>query len=211
VGEHMNLEGPLDSVSLPNNCRIVAINRAGEITIPKREDSVKINDHLLILCDTRVLLDLRQILHETRKTQRVMIVGGGMVGFYLAQRLEKMGLDIKLIERSPERCAEIADRLAGTMILNGDGSDLNLLREEEAGKMDVVFAVTGQDDKNLLCALLAKQLGAEKIISRVNRSAYIRLFEMVGVDRAAWLTGLKCWDSLTVPDHLTGSGRREEG
>ena len=184
VGEHMNLEGPLDSVSLPNNCRIVAINRAGEITIPKREDSVKINDHLLILCDTRVLLDLRQILHETSKTHRVMIVGGGMVGFYLAQRLEKMGLDIKLIERSPERCAEIADRLAGTMILNGDGSDLNLLREEEAGKMDVVFAVTGQDDKNLLCALLAKQLGAKKIISRVNRSAYIRLFEMVGVDRA---------------------------
>ncbi|MGV8125910.1 MAG: Trk system potassium transporter TrkA, partial [Methanothrix sp.] len=184
VGEHMNLEGPLDSVSLPNNCRIVAINRKGEITIPKKEDTVKINDHLLILCDTRVLLDLRQILHETRKTQRVMIVGGGMVGFYLAQRLEKMGLDIKLIERSPERCAEIADRLAGTMILNGDGSDLNLLREEEAGKMDVVFAVTGQDDKNLLCALLAKQLGAKKIISRVNRSAYIRLFEMVGVDRA---------------------------
>ena len=184
VGEHMNLEGPLDSVSLPNNCRIVAINRAGEITIPKREDSVKINDHLLILCDTRVLPDLRHILHETVKTHRVMIVGGGMVGFYLAQRLEKMGLDIKLIEKSPERCAEIADRLAGTMILNGDGSDLGLLREEEAGKMDVVFAVTGQDDKNLLCALLAKQLGAKKILSRVNRSAYIQLFEMVGVDRA---------------------------
>ena len=162
----------------------MAINRAGEITIPKREDSVKINVHLLILCDTRVLPYLRHILHETVKTHRVMIVGGGMVGFYLAQRLEKMGLDIKLIEQSPERCAEIADRLAGTMILNGDGSDLNLLREEEAGKMDVVFAVTGQDDKNLLCALLAKQLGAKKIISRVNRSAYIRLFEMVGVDRA---------------------------
>ena len=107
-----------------------------------------------------------------------------MVGFYLAHRLEKMGLDIKLIEKNAERCAEIADRLSGTMILNADGSDLNLLREEEAGKMDVVFAVTGQDDKNLLCALLAKQLGAKKILSRVNRSAYIKLFEMVGVDRA---------------------------
>jgi len=70
------------------------------------------------------------------------------------------------------------------MILNGDGSDLALLREEEAGKMDVVFAVTGQDDKNLLCSLLVKQLGAKKILSRVNRSVYIKLFEMVGVDRA---------------------------
>ena len=107
-----------------------------------------------------------------------------MVGFYLANRLEKMGVDVKLIEQNAERCAEIADKLTHTMILNGDGSDLALLREEEAGKMDVVFAVTGQDDKNLLCSLLVKQLGAKKILSRVNRSVYIKLFEMVGVDRA---------------------------
>ncbi|MDD1739119.1 MAG: Trk system potassium transporter TrkA [Methanothrix sp.] len=184
VVEKMNLQGPLEKVSLPPNCKIVAINRAGEITIPKREDFVQIDDHLMMLCDSKAFPDVRQMLHDTSDTQRAMIVGGGMVGFYLAQRLEKMGLDIKLIEQNPERCAEIADRLAGTMILNGDGSDLGLLREEEAGKMDVVFAVTGQDDKNLLCALLAKQLGAKKILSRVNRSAYIKLFEMVGVDRA---------------------------
>ncbi len=184
VEEQMNLEGPLEKISLPQNCKIVALNRAGEITIPKKEESVRINDHLMVLCDCKVLPELKRLLHETSDTHRAMIVGGGMVGFYLAQRLEKMGLDVKLIEQKAERCAEIADRLAGTMILNGDGSDLNLLREEEAGKMDVVFAVTGQDDKNLLCALLAKQLGAKKIISRVNRSVYIRLFEMVGVDRA---------------------------
>jgi len=184
VEEQMNLEGPLEKISLPQNCKIVALNRAGEITIPKIEESVRINDHLMVLCDCKVLPELKRLLHETSDTHRAMIVGGGMVGFYLAQRLEKMGLDVKLIEQKAERCAEIADRLAGTMILNGDGSDLNLLREEEAGKMDVVFAVTGQDDKNLLCALLAKQLGAKKIISRVNRSVYIRLFEMVGVDRA---------------------------
>ncbi|HOU71595.1 MAG TPA: Trk system potassium transporter TrkA [Methanothrix sp.] len=184
VEEQMNLEGALDSLSLPQNCKIVALNRAGEITIPKKDESVRINDHLMVLCDSKVLPDLKMMLHETSDTHKAMIVGGGMVGFYLAQRLEKMGLDVKLIEQKAERCAEIADRLSNTMILNGDGSDLNLLREEEAGKMDVVFAVTGQDDKNLLCALLAKQLGAKKIISRVNRSAYIRLFEMVGVDRA---------------------------
>ena len=184
VEEQMNLEGTLDRLSLPQNCKIVALNRAGEITIPKKDESVRINDHLMVLCDSKVLPDLKMMLHETSDTHKAMIVGGGMVGFYLAQRLEKMGLDVKLIEQKAERCAEIADRLSNTMILNGDGSDLNLLREEEAGKMDVVFAVTGQDDKNLLCALLAKQLGAKKIISRVNRSAYIRLFEMVGVDRA---------------------------
>jgi len=107
-----------------------------------------------------------------------------MVGFYLASRLEKMGVDIKLIELDAERCAEIAETLSSTMILNGDGTDLALLREEGAGRMDVVYAVTGLDEKNLLCSLLVKQLGAKKILSRANRSVYIKLFEMVGIDRA---------------------------
>lgn len=184
VTEEMNILGPIEDVTLPENCNIVAINRAGEIFIPKKGDAVNLNDHLMLLCDSRSLPDLRQMLHESSSSPKVMIVGGGMVGFYLAKRLEKMGVDVKLIEQNAERCSEIADKLSDTMILNGDGSDLALLREEEAGKMDVVFAVTGQDDKNLLCSLLVKQLGAKKIISRVNRSVYIKLFEMVGVDRA---------------------------
>ncbi|MGV8174949.1 MAG: Trk system potassium transporter TrkA [Methanothrix sp.] len=184
VREEMNFKGPLADVSLPKSCKIVAINRAGEIFIPKREDAIEIDDHLMMLCDSKVLPDVKQILHETSDPSKAMIVGGGMVGFYLAKRLEKMGLSVKLIELNAERCAEIAEELTDTMILNGDGSDLALLREEEAGKMDVVFAVTGQDDKNLLCSLLAKQLGARKILSRANRSSYIKLFEMVGVDRA---------------------------
>lgn len=184
VRENMNLQGPLEDASLPKSCKIVAINRAGEIFIPRTEDAIQIDDHLMMLCDSRVLSDVRQMLHETSDPHKAMIVGGGMVGFYLAKRLEKMGLSVKLIEQNADRCAEIAEELTDTMILNGDGSDLALLREEEAGKMDVVFAVTGQDDKNLLCSLLAKQLGAGKILSRVNRSTYIKLFEMVGVDRA---------------------------
>jgi trk system potassium uptake protein TrkA len=182
--QDMNILGPIEDVSLPANCNIVAINRVGEIFIPKKADTVQLNDHLMLICDSKTLPGLRQTLHESQSSQKVMIVGGGMVGFYLANRLEKMGVDVKLIEQDAERCTEIADKLSDTMILNADGSDLSLLREEEAGKMDVVFAVTGKDDKNLLCSLLVKQLGAKKILSRVNRSAYIKLFEMVGVDRA---------------------------
>jgi trk system potassium uptake protein TrkA len=184
VTEEMNILGPIEKTSLPENCNLIAINRAGEISIPGKDDQVLLNDHLMLLCDSKALPDLRLMLHEAQTSQKVMIVGGGMVGFYLARRLEKMGVDIKLIELDAGRCGEIADKLSSTMILNGDGSDLALLREEGAGEMDVVFAVTGLDDKNLLCSLLVKQLGAKKILSRVNRSAYIKLFEMVGVDRA---------------------------
>jgi len=184
VTGEMGLEGPIEDIDLPKDCRIVAINRAGEISIPKSDEQILPGDHLLLLCDSSALPDLRMMLHESQRALKVLIVGGGMVGFYLAGQLEKMGVDIKLIEKDAERCAQIAEKLSGTMILNGDGSDLALLQEEGAGDMDVVFAVTGLDEKNLLCSLLVKQLGAEKILSRVNRSVYIKLFEMVGVDRA---------------------------
>lgn len=180
----MNILGPIEDISLPKNSNLIAINRKGEIFIPRKGDQIQLGDHVMLLCDSKALPSLKLMLHEAQASPKVMIVGGGMVGFYLAYRLEKMNMEVKLIEQSAERCAEIADKLTGTMILNGDGSDLALLQEEGAGKMDVVFAVTGLDDKNLLCSLLVKQLGAKKILSRVNRSVYIKLFEMVGVDRA---------------------------
>jgi trk system potassium uptake protein TrkA len=184
VTEEMKLHGPLQNISLPNNCSVIAINRAGEISIPAKDEQIQPDDHLMLLCDPKALPSLREMLHEVQTSPKVMIVGGGMVGFYLARRMEKMGVDIKLIELNAQRCSEIAEDLSSTMILNGDGSDLALLREEGAGEMDAIFAATGLDDKNLLCSMLVKQLGARKILTRINRSAYIRLFEMVGIDRA---------------------------
>ncbi|NLK32616.1 MAG: Trk system potassium transport protein TrkA, partial [Methanosarcina flavescens] len=92
--------------------------------------------------------------------------------------------DLKIIEQKKSRCIEVAETLEGALILNGDGTDLNLLREENIENMDVVIAVTDSDEKNLLCALLAKQLGAKKVIARADRSDYLPLFEMVGIDMA---------------------------
>jgi trk system potassium uptake protein TrkA len=184
VSKEMPLIGPIENAILPEKCKILAINRGGEISIPKKGDSISLDDHIIMICDANALPQLKRMLHEEAKSHKVMIVGGGMVGFYLAQRLEKMDFDLKLIEMDTERCQYIADKLSNTMILNGDGTDISLLKEENVSDMDVVFAVTGLDEKNLLCSLLAKQLLAKKIISRVNKSAYIHLFELVGVDRA---------------------------
>lgn len=182
----MPLQGPVGEVkvNLPDGCKIIGINRKGDVSIPSKDDQIMTNDHLFLLCDPKSLPELKSMLHEVSSPKKVLIVGGGMVGFYLASLLEKKGFDIKLIEVNTERCREIADKLSSTMILNGDGTDISLMREEGAGYIDVVFAVTGLDEKNLLCSLLAKQLGAKKILTRVNRYDYIKLFELVGVDRA---------------------------
>ncbi len=184
VGEDMPLRGPIEQLDLPDYCKIMAINRTGEISLPAENEKIVSGDHLILLCDSEAMPELRSRIQDTGRSRKALIVGGGMVGFYLAGRLEKMGFDIKLIEINAERCREIADKLSRTMILNCDGTDISLLREENAGEMDVVFAVTGLDEKNLLCSLLVKQLGAGKIFSRVNRNTYIKLFELVGVDRA---------------------------
>lgn len=185
VSKDMPLVGRVEEAVLPDSCKIIAINRAGDIALPQKESGgILPNDHVILICDSNALSDLRTMLHEEASSHKVLIVGGGMVGFYLASRLEKMGFDLKLIEIDAQRCRYIADGLSSTMILNGDGTDISLLREEGTGDMDVVFAATGLDEKNLLCSLLARQLGAKKIISRVNKSAYIKLFELVGVDRA---------------------------
>jgi trk system potassium uptake protein len=184
VSEGMPLIGPVKDIKLPENCKILAINRAGDIDLLDEKGKIMLGDHLIVICDADALPKLRKMLHQESSSHKVMIVGGGMVGFYLANRLEKMGFDLKLIEIDKERCKEISERLSDTMILNGDGTDISLLKEENVSDMDVVFAVTGVDEKNLLCSLLARQLCANKIIARVNKNSYIHLFEMVGVDRA---------------------------
>jgi trk system potassium uptake protein TrkA len=184
VDKEMPLIGKVEGTQLPENCNIMAINRTGEISLPQEGDALLPNDRVVLICDSKSLPDLKSMLHDEPRSGKALIVGGGMVGFYLARRLETMDFDVKLIEASTERCREISDKLTQIMILNGDGTDISLLKEECVGDMDVVFAVTGKDEKNLLCSLLARQLGSKKIFSRVNRSSFIKLFELVGVDRA---------------------------
>ncbi len=184
VSKDMPLIGKVEGTDLPENCSIIAVNRTGEISLPQEVENLLPDDRVIMICDPKSLPDLKSMLHDDSGSCKALIVGGGTVGFYLASRLEDMGFKVKLIEKSTDRCREISDKLTDTMILNGDGADISLLTEEGAGEMDAVFAVTGKDEKNLLCSLLARQLGAKKIFSRVNKSDYIKLFELVGVDRA---------------------------
>jgi trk system potassium uptake protein TrkA len=118
--------------------------------------------------------------------QRVTIVGGGDVGLQLAERLERNRDDIRvtLIERDLARGELIAGRLRHTLVLNGDGTDLELLESEDVGRSDVLVGVIDNDERNLLASLLARQLGVGRIVTRVSKRANLRLFERVGIDIA---------------------------
>jgi trk system potassium uptake protein TrkA len=183
--EHSLVNKQMQELHLANCCIVSALFRDAEVIIPHGDDIIKGNDHIVIIGKAAAMKDVRGLFGEkSGKRSKVMIIGGGVVGFYLAKLVAKSEFELKIIESDKERSAVIAEELPGVLILNGDGTDINLLKEEGVSEMDVVISVTNSDEKNLLCSLLAKQLGVKKVIARSDRSDYVSLFEMVGVDSA---------------------------
>ncbi|MDQ1274731.1 MAG: trk/ktr system potassium uptake protein [Euryarchaeota archaeon] len=180
VGKHMQ------DLGLADSCIVSAVFRENEIIIPHGDDLIKANDHMVVVGKPEAMEDLENVFgSEVAHRTRILLIGCGIVGLYLAKLIDREeNSDLRIIEQSKSRCIEVADILENALVLNGDGTDVSLLREENIEDMDVVVAITDSDEKNLLCALLAKQLGAKKVIARADRSDYLPLFEMVGIDMA---------------------------
>lgn len=180
VGKHMQ------DLRLADCCIVSAVFREDEIIIPHGDDLIKANDHMVVVGKPEAMEDIEKVFgSRVPHKNRVLLIGCGIVGFYLAKLIDREeNTDLKIIENRRSRCIEVAEALENALVLNGDGTDVSLLREENIEEMDVVVAVTDSDEKNLLCALLAKQLGAKKVIARADRSDYLPLFEMVGIDMA---------------------------
>ncbi|WMW22320.1 Trk system potassium transporter TrkA [Methanolobus mangrovi] len=183
--DHYLVDKPMQELHLANCCIVSALFRDSEVIIPHGKDIIKGNDHIVVIGKPASMKEVRDMFGEkVGKRSKVMIIGGGIVGFYLAKLVAKSEFDLKIIESDKERSAVIAEELPDVLVLNGDGTDIHLLKEEGVSEMDVVISVTNSDEKNLLCSLLAKQLGVKKVIARSDRSDYVSLFEMVGVDSA---------------------------
>lgn len=180
--------GRVSDLHLPHNSLIVAVRRGDDFFIPRGASHLEARDKILVMGGPAALKDVRRRMTDTTESgrQRVMIIGGGDVGLQLAERLERdlQDLHVRLIERDLVRGQFVAARVKHTLVLNGDGTDLELLESEDVGHSDVLVAVIDNDEKNLLASLLARQLGVRRIITRVSRRANLRLFERVGIDIA---------------------------
>lgn len=164
---------------------IVGITRNGELFIPNGETVLNAEDKLIFM-GTAHSLDILAgtFFHEKEIVKNAAIIGGGNVGLMLAQNLEALKIKTKIIEKNYERCEYLSQNLKNTLVINGDGTNLKLLDEEEIGSADVVISVTNNDERNLLCSLLSKQLGVKRVIARVAKVLNIPLFEKVGIDVA---------------------------
>lgn len=164
---------------------IVGVKRDNLLFIPNGLTEINEEDKLIFM-GTSHSLDILAgtFFHEREQVKSVAIIGGGNVGFMLAKNLEDMKIKTKIIEKDYDRCEFLSQELDKTLVINGDGTNLKLLDEESIGSCDVVISVTNNDERNLLCSLLVKQLGVKRVISRVSKVLNIPLFEKVGIDIA---------------------------
>jgi trk system potassium uptake protein TrkA len=176
---------PLKNCQFPEGCIIVGVTRENELHIPDGNTVLNVGDKVIFMGTDEALKSLSQRYFKQKDKQRLItIIGGGTVGFMLAQRLEKEKVTVVIIENNYDRCEYLANNLKHALILNGDGTDLELLQSEQIGQSDVLVSVTNNDEKNLLCSLLGKQLGVNKVLTRVEKTVNMRLFETVGIDVA---------------------------
>jgi len=167
-----------------SDARLAAIYRRGKLILPEGSTIIEENDVVFFLAATRdvpaVMKELRPI---DRPVRRVILAGGGNIGKNLARQLEREH-HVKVIERDPLRAESIAEDLSKTIVLVGDCTDANLLREEAIDSTDVYCVLTNDDAANILSALQAKRMGAKKVIAIINRPSYVDLMESGAIDIA---------------------------
>lgn len=177
------LNQKLKTITFKYPILVAAIYRNDNIIIPNGEEKILPGDNLHILIKKDYFLELNEIFNEKPlSVQNVMILGGSRIGIQTALLLTKLGINTKLIERDKEKCEKIAESLPRTLVINGDGTNIDLLKSEGIETTDGFVAVTGFDEDNLLVALLAKHLGTKKVIAKVDRVNYIPILEKIGVD-----------------------------
>ncbi len=164
---------------------MVGIARNGKMIIPHGNDVIQRNDLVYLIGEKADIFALDKQVHaKVRKNdaRKVMIVGGGKTGYYLARRLSEYGSQVKIIESDKNRCHYLTNKLRNVMVLNGDGTNVSLLEEEDIESMDAFVTCTGFDEENLMLALIAKNSGVEDVISKISHESYTSLIETLGID-----------------------------
>ncbi len=166
------------------DARVAAIYRAGKSIQPEGDTVIEDGDEVFFLAARK---DIRLVMSEMRKQEaparRVVIAGGGNIGFRLASELEDKN-QVKLIERDSKRARRVSELLDRTTVLLGDAADEELLLEENIDSVDVFAALTNSEEANILSAMLAKRLGAHKVMALINKPSYAELIESGSIDIA---------------------------
>lgn len=157
---------------------ICVVERGDEIFIPDGNFTLLAEDEITIIASsTRIASFFRKIKVPTTRAKDVMIIGGGETSYYLAKFLVDMGIKVKIIERSKEKCEELSELIPEAMIICGDGTDKDLLLEEGLVQTESFVSMTNFDEENIMLSLYAKSKSKAKIITRVHRISYDEIID----------------------------------
>ncbi|MGK0443196.1 MAG: trk system potassium uptake protein TrkA [Bermanella sp.] len=165
--------------------RVAAIYRQGQAILPAADTVIEVDDEVFFIAATK---DIRTVMAEMRRSEqpykRVIIAGGGNIGARLAQVLEPF-YNVKLIDHNLHRCERLSEKVKSkTIIMNGSATDKELLLEANIENTDVFCALTNDDEVNVMSSMLAKQLGARKVMTLINKAQYVDLVQGQGIDIA---------------------------
>ena len=177
-----HLGKPLMKLSLPADTLVAALVRDGQLVVPGGADVLMAGDRVYLIGRPEAILTAENYFTSSREARRVCIVGGGVVGAALARSLLADGTDVLVIEQDRDTAEALSIEVPEATIIHGDGTDANLLEEEEVGTYDLVCAVTSQDEVNLMAALLAQRAGAERTAALVLRGDYMPIYQQLGVN-----------------------------
>jgi trk system potassium uptake protein TrkA len=162
--------------------RTVAIQRRDRTIIPRGADIFMNNDRVYVMTQRENVPELLKLAgKENVKMENVMILGGGQTGTEIAAQLEK-NINVKIIESNVDKTQVLADRLQKSLVIRGDGRDINLLALEGIIDMDAFISVTGDDETNIISCLVAKHLQVPRIISLINKTDYAPIIPTIGID-----------------------------
>jgi trk system potassium uptake protein len=164
--------------------RIVAIFRGDRSIVPDGDTVIEAGDEVFLLASSGHIREvMRELRRMDRPVRRVMIAGGGNIGLRLAMALEHR-YSVRVIEHQKRRCELLAARLGEALVLNGDTTDEELLEDENIAEMDLFVAVTNDDENNIMSSLLAKRMGARRVVALINRRSYVDLLQSGQIDIA---------------------------
>lgn len=159
--------------NISSDILICAVERCGEVYIPSGNFQLEAGDVISFVATRKVSKHfLEKIGFKTRHVKNTMIIGGGKASYYLAHQLIHMGISVKIIEQDKQRCEELSILLPKAIIINGDGTDTDLLTEEGIEYMESFVPLTGVDEENILLTLHARQVSNAKVITKINRLAF---------------------------------------
>lgn len=201
------LHTPLSGMELPPEVLLVGAIRNELFSIPTGATVLEPGDRVVFMGATEQMREVQRNFAPRQRSLKVMVVGGGNVGFMVADYLSPYRYQVTIVEEDEARCEKLASLLPGVLVLRGDGTDLKLLEQERLQDADAMVAVTDDDGKNLLVSLLAKELGVPKVITRVGRARNRRAFVRIGIDspltpRAAAVQEVANWLKVDEVEHL---------